>query len=121
MSPSSLRALLLALAMVVQTIAGGIGVARAAPTELALSEHCGAASNADGAADSHQGGRHRHCESCCLCAGPPAVSLTTVASILTRPRAFCATGYVLREASAFPARLAYSQFARGPPAVLDRA
>ncbi len=121
MRPSSLRALLLALAMVVQTIAGGIGVARAAPTELALSEHCGAASKADGAADSHQDGRHRHCESCCLCAGPPAVSLATVEPVLVTPRAFRAVGYILSETSALPARLAHCQLARGPPAALDRA
>ncbi len=122
MSPSSLRALLLALAMAVQTIAGGIGAARAMPAGLALEAHCAAmAGKADSSADSHPDGRHQHCDSCCLCEGPPAVSLTAFSSIPTEPRASWVGGHIIGETSGIPSRFAQSRLARGPPAGFDRA
>ncbi|MEK4033691.1 hypothetical protein WOC76_15600 [Methylocystis sp. IM3] len=122
MSPSSLRALLLALALAIQTIAGGVGVARATSAELALKAHCAAMTGqSEGAADSRQDGRHQHCDSCFLCAGPPAVSLAAFSSFPIAPRAMRVAGHIANETGRIPSRLAQSRFARGPPPGFDRA
>lgn len=119
MRPSSLRALLLALAMVIQTIAGAGSVARAGVgvAGLAMTAHCATGVNeADGATDGRRHGRHQPCDSCCLCAGPPGASLIASGPALTAPRAFGLAGFVLNEAPASAAWLGQFNRARGPPA-----
>ncbi|WP_363349313.1 hypothetical protein [Methylocystis echinoides] len=117
MRPSSLRALLLAFALVIQTIAGGVGVARAMPGELALKAHCAEmAGQAGEGADSRHQRRHQHCESCCLCAGPPGVSLTEFAPAPMAPRAYRVAAPIPGDAGGVTPRLAQARFARGPPA-----
>ncbi|MGE5389352.1 MAG: DUF2946 family protein [Hyphomicrobiales bacterium] len=72
MNVSSLRALLLALAMVLQTIAG---VARAASADAgaALLLHCESKAVQDDKAAGGGHSRHHHCDACSLCAAPSSV------------------------------------------------
>lgn len=116
---SSLRALILVLAMVVQTVAGGWGVARAAagPVEAGVSVHCMMQGGSDDAGDARRDGPRHMCDSCLLCAGPPLVSLAGFAPVSPAPRAVRAAGFVLSSAQGFEARIAEASFARGPPAV----
>jgi hypothetical protein len=117
---SSVRALLFAFVMVMQTVAGGFGVARAMPggADPGLSAHCGSISaNEDGADDTRRdAGRHR-CESCLLCAGPPSLSAVAFAPGLLPPRAFQRAGFIRSDGAGAPARIARARLARGPPAV----
>lgn len=124
MHSSSLRALLLALVMVLQTVAGNVGMARAMTDAagLALTTHCDKTGDtpSDNAAGGNQS-HHRHCDSCCLCGEPPGVSLTeSVPALMTR-RAIRVAALVPSETSGAPARLAQAQQARGPPAASERA
>jgi len=121
---SSFRALFLALAMVVQTIAGGWGVAHAATGSpaSAISAHCEKGSDtAGGAGDARHGGAHHMCGACCLSAGSQPVSLADIVSVVIAPRAFGAAGFVLTDASCAPARISLPTSARGPPTICMRA
>jgi hypothetical protein len=118
MTSSSLRALLLALAMVLQTIAGGAGVARAAPGETGAGflAHCDSPQQTDEAAGGRPGD-HRHCESCCLCAAGSAGPIPDIGSVLIahrdEHRIVSFTPHRTRE---LHAAYAQSPPARGPPA-----
>jgi len=119
MRPSSFRALIFALAMVVQTVAGGWSVAHAAAGALkaGVSTHCAQKTDVDDDARDARHGAGRHmCESCCLCAGPPSVSVAEVVSVFVEPRAFTQAGLALTDAFAVSARIAQARLARGPPA-----
>ncbi|WP_442754202.1 hypothetical protein ACNHKD_14575 [Methylocystis sp. JAN1] len=121
---SSLRVLILVLTMVMQTVAGGWGVARAAtdPLEAGASAHCLKHDGTDVAGDARRDGRGQMCESCLLCAGPPSVSLdATFAPELSAPRAVTSAGFVFSNISSVAARILHARFARGPPAALLRA
>jgi hypothetical protein len=87
MNMSSLRSLLLALAMVLQTIAGGAGVARAASADAgaALLLHCEskAVQNDKAAGGGHS--RHHHCDACSLCAAPSSVNVPEGSPVLISP------------------------------------
>jgi hypothetical protein len=117
MRPSSLRALLLALAMVFQTIAAGAGVARAAsgPIEASFAAHCEKSSGNADAADAHHEQRRHSCDSCCLCSGPPTASFAQFVPVVISPRDSRVVSFILVETCGVPARLARAQFARGPP------
>lgn len=116
---SPLRALLLALVMVAQTIAGGLGVAHAGPGgELAFAAHCETAGQDGNAAGGAPAGGHQHCDSCCLCSAPQAAALPAGGAILRRSHAFHAVHFVLSEAREVFDRLTQAQSARGPPATV---
>ena len=69
---TTLRTLLLVLAMVTQTIAGGAGLARAASMsqEETLSAQCHALRSAEQPATGDEAGHRNNCHSCLLCGGP---------------------------------------------------
>lgn len=118
MSLSSFRALLLALAMVAQTIAGGWVVAHAAAggSAAAISAHCAKGANADGGVgDARHGVAHHMCGSCCLSAGGQPAFLADFVDVVVELRAFSAAGFVLTHASGASARIAEATLARGPP------
>jgi hypothetical protein len=118
MRQSSLRALLLALTMVFQTIVAGAGVARAAPDGYgtAVSAHCvKSAASAGDATDRGRESRRHMCDACSLCAGPPAAAFVGFAPLVISPRASQVAGFQFIATSGVPTRLAYARFARGPP------
>lgn len=120
MQPSSLRALLLAFAMVLQAMAGGFGAAHAMPGfEQGVSTHCGQTSAADHSAGEAGRDTHRQmCESCLLCAGPPPLSVAAFDSVHVPLRAFQRVRFIGSESAKAPPRLACARLARGPPAFL---
>ena len=116
---SSFRVLLLALAMVVQTVTGGVSLARDAniQPQQAVSAHCDrmgaigdAAAPADKATHSHD------CRSCLICAGPPAVSLTTAVESLVTVVGLALLTFDLADAQSPDRRITRSHCARAPPA-----
>ncbi|MGJ0506507.1 MAG: DUF2946 family protein [Methylocystis sp.] len=115
MRKSSLRALLLALVMVVQAIAGGFGAAHATPgvTGAALAHCVSAGGEADKAGNPST--RHQHCDACCLCAAPATASVPDPGPAPVAPRAFHVVGFSPGDARVPHARVSRSQFARGPP------
>jgi hypothetical protein len=118
MRQSSLRALLLALTMVFQTIVAGVGVARAAPEGLraGVSAHCSRIfAGAGDAADPHHERRRHNCDACNLCAGPPDVGFVDFVPLVLSPRGSRVAHFLSVSTSAAPSRLAGAQFARGPP------
>ncbi len=78
---TTLRTLLLILAMVIQTIAGGAGLARAASIspEETIAAHCQQLSAGEQSAPNDRLGHRHNCQSCLLCGEPPPawVSLTS--------------------------------------------
>jgi hypothetical protein len=120
MSPSPFRALLLALALVVQAIAGGASVARATSMEtgLGLTQHCltrNAPSPDQGERGPTTGGAHL-CHDCCLCGGPLAFSPQSYAGFAVALRVPVRVDAPPVAAIGAPARLAHAPPARGPPA-----
>ncbi|MCC3247063.1 hypothetical protein LG047_17350 [Methylocystis sp. WRRC1] len=122
MRPSALRALLLALAMVFQTIAGGVSVAHAATgaSPQAVSGHCDFMRGPHhgepaGKAGSHDG-RHIMCLSCLLCAGPPTVSIDQRTDIVLERRSCAVIGFTSSEILRLVSRAAQTSRARAPPA-----
>ncbi len=119
MRPSSLRALLLAFVMVLQTVAGGFGAARATPNgfDPQISAHCGQSHASEtGRGDTGRDAHHHMCESCLLCAGPPSLAVGAFSSVPAQPRVFHSARFTAAEISLTPARLARARLARGPPA-----
>lgn len=70
---STLRALLIVLAMVLQTVAGGAGLARAAADSpgSTLSVQCDHVSANERSAPADKAGHRHNCLSCLLCGEPP--------------------------------------------------
>ncbi len=70
---TTLRTLLLVLAMVFQTVAGGAGLARAASIspEATLSGKCHYMRAAEQPAPDDRPGHRHNCQSCLLCGEPP--------------------------------------------------
>lgn len=124
MRKSSLRALLLAIVMAVQAIAGGLGAAHAAPGAAGAAwAHCASADKphldqlqAGKATDDGQGRRHEHCDACCLSGVSGAALVPKAAAAPASTRHSHRVGFPLRDTRIPPAGLAYRQFARGPPA-----
>jgi hypothetical protein len=85
---STLRTLLLVLAMVIQTFAGGAGLARAASMspEQALSVQCHELRGDAQSAPNDKLGHRRHCQSCLLCGGaPPAAWVSSLPDYVFAP------------------------------------
>jgi hypothetical protein len=119
MRVSSFRALLLALAFVLQTIAAGAGVARALPEsfQAGVSEHC--ERQGPDAGDASDAGRHagrHHCDACYLCGGPPSLFVAGGATEVLSLRAVSTARLLSYSAPLAPVRLGSAAFARGPPA-----
>ena len=78
---TTLRALLLVLAMVIQTVAGGAGLARAASMspEEALSAQCHRLRVGEQSAPNKEIGHGRHCHACLMCGEPPAAWISPLA------------------------------------------
>ncbi|HEY8162303.1 MAG: hypothetical protein ACR650_09455 [Methylocystis sp.] len=115
MLSSRLRVLLLAVAMVLQAIAGATGAVRAMAGESELGyEHCRNAAKA-ATSDTRPDGQGHKCESCCLCSGPPSVSLFDCAATPDGPRAFHVLGQESVDVAGAPPRLTRAGLARGPP------
>jgi hypothetical protein len=88
---STLRTLLLVLAMVMQTFAGGAGLARAASlsSEQALSAQCHELRADAQSAPNDKLGHRRHCQSCLLCGGaPPAAWVSLLPDYVFAPGEF---------------------------------
>lgn len=117
MRPSSLRALLLALAMVLQAIAGGPSVARAASasSQVSASAHCERLRAPGDAAPAKSDDRRHMCQSCLLCAGPPIVTLGNPGDVIGRVPVSVRGGFVLSASEGSFARIAHGQRARAPP------
>lgn len=114
---SSFRVLVLALAMVVQTVAGGVSIARDAniQPQQAVSAHCDLMGAIDHAAPADKA-THRHdCRSCLICAGPPAVSLTTAEENLVTVVGVAPLTFDLADAQSPDRRITRSHCARAPP------
>ncbi|MGD9543508.1 MAG: DUF2946 family protein [Methylocystis sp.] len=117
MRPKTLRTLLIVLAMVIQTVAGGAGLARAAlmPSGDALSTRCHQLSAAEQSAPNDRDGHEHHCQSCLMCCEPPAawVSLLTDYVVALAGYAVVDTPtYAVRPLAARPSR---AHSARAPP------
>jgi hypothetical protein len=114
MKLSSLRALMLALAMVLQTIAGAAGVARAASAEAgaALLAHCASVVQDDKATDGRQGEAHRHCDSCCLCAAISTPYVPEAGTVLIAPN----DAHRIVSFTPDRARLVFTASSQSPPA-----
>lgn len=117
MRPSSLRALLLALAMVLQTIAGGASVARAASmsSQVSASAHCERMRAPGDAAPAKSDDRRHMCQACLLCAAPPLVALGYPGDIVDRVPVSARGGFVLSASEGASTRIAQGQRARAPP------
>lgn len=88
---TTLRTLLLVLAMVMQTFAGGAGLARAASLspEQTVSVQCHELRGDGQSAANDRLGHRRHCQSCLLCGGgPPAAWVSLVPEHLFAPGEF---------------------------------
>lgn len=114
---TTFRALLLVLAMVTQTVAGGAGLARAAAVSpgATLGVQCDHL-RADDSSAPDDSARHRHnCQSCLLCGEPPPawVSLSSDYLVALGEYArFDAPKYAARSLSERPWR---AHSARAPP------
>lgn len=117
MRPSSFRALLLALAMVFQTIAGGMGVARASAGVVGpiISAHCEQMRVADNAAPADKTGHRHDCQSCLLCAGPPSVAIDVFVDSHAILRRCALTDFDAPAVTAPASRALRAQQARAPP------
>ena len=115
---SSFRVLLLALAMAVQTVAGGVSLARDAniQPQQAVSAHCDRMGAIGDAAPAGKATHSHDCRSCLICAGPPAVSLTTAVESLVTVVGVALLTFDLAEAQSPDRRIARSHCARAPPA-----
>lgn len=114
---STLRTLLLILAMVVQTVASGAGLARAASISLeeTLSAHCQQVRAGEQSAPNDRLGHRHNCQSCLLCGEPPPawVSLTSDHDVALGEYALIdAPTYVVRSLSERSSR---AHSARAPP------
>lgn len=118
---SSLRALLLVLAMVAQTVAAGAGFARAAPfsSQQTLSATCHQLDAAGQSGPADKAGHRHDCQSCLLCAGPPPVWIA--AAWTTHAAAsldYALIAFNAADSPAPAARAARSHCARAPPGAL---
>lgn len=117
---SSLRALLLALAMVLQTIAGGAGVARATMSDAhpSISAHCARLLNhlhgheGDAPDESDRG----MCSSCLACDEPPTAWVHDLDVSVAAQRVSTPIAPPSSDAWVRFAPVARAQSARGPPA-----
>jgi hypothetical protein len=123
MRKSSLRALLLAIVMAVQAIAGGLGAVHAAPGAAGAAwALCASADKAHldqlqagKATDDGQGQRHEHCDACCLSGVSGAAVVPNAATAPASTRDGHLVGFLPRDTRILPASLGHRQFARGPP------
>lgn len=118
---SSLRALLLALAMVLQTIAGGASVARAATNDggQSVSAHCARLLKQlhanDDAAPEQDSGRGM-CPSCLACDEPPTAWVLDLDVSVVVTQRVSRILHPSSDAQGRFARVEQAQSARGPPA-----
>lgn len=117
MGLSSLRALLLALAMVMQTVAGGASLAHAASLspEGARAERCHERSEDSSPAE--KSGRHHHCQSCCLCAETWHAWVTDWTHDASASADYALIDFGAPAFSSLATRPARSHCARAPPAI----
>ncbi len=118
---SSLRALLLVLAMVAQTVAGGAVLARAAAfsPQQTLSATCHQFHDAEQSGPADKAGHRPDCQSCFLCAGAPPVWIA--AAWTTHAAAsvdYALIAFNAADSPALAARAARSHCARAPPGAL---
>lgn len=73
MRPNALRTMLLVLAMVLQTIAGGVGFGRAASmsVERTFGAPCHQVRAGERSAPDNRFDHRRHCQACLICGEPP--------------------------------------------------
>ncbi|MFO1125946.1 MAG: hypothetical protein U1E25_12190 [Methylocystis sp.] len=114
---TTLRNLLLVLAMVTQTVAGGAGLARAASifSEETLSTSCHHVREAENTASNDKAGRHHNCHSCLLCGGPPAAWISSVEFHVVALAAYALIDPPVNAAPSRFERLSRAHSARAPP------
>jgi hypothetical protein len=114
---SSLRALLLVLAMVAQTVAGGASIARAASmsSQQMLSGPCHQSGAGDQSGPANKVGHRHHCQSCLLCAEPPPVWIAGWSSLSEASVQYAPISFTTADSRSLTARPARSHCARAPP------
>jgi len=113
---TTLRTLLLILAMVTQTVAGGAGLARAAAISSGqtLSASCHHLSEAENTASNDKAGRQHNCHSCLLCGGPPAAWISSVEFHVVALVAYALIDPPVNAARSRSERLSRAHSARAP-------
>ncbi|MBG0796604.1 hypothetical protein IYX23_02680 [Methylocystis sp. L43] len=114
---TTLRTLLLILAMVIQTVAGGAGLARAASIspEETIAAHCHQLRAGEQSAPNDRLGHRHSCHSCLLCGEPPPAWVSLASNYVV------ALGeYALIEAPTYAVRSLFERSsrahsARAPP------
>lgn len=116
MRVSSFRILLLALTLVVQTVAGGLSVAQATSSvdSQTVAHHCENMSAPDDGAPADHGSQHGMCQHCLLCA-VPHVGVASRAAFVFATRSVATIGFSTPVATTVRARLSTARSARGPP------
>jgi hypothetical protein len=114
---TTLRALLLVLAMVMQTVAGGAGLARAASIspEEALSAQCHFVRAGEQPAPDDRLGHRHSCQSCLLCGAPPAAWISLASEYVFARGEFALIDAPIHAARPLFGRSSRAQSARGPP------
>lgn len=114
---SSLRILLFALALVAQTVAGGMSLAQATASvdSPTISHHCEDMSALDDGAPADHVAQHGICEHCLLCAGPFNVAVDLRNDFLFVRRSVSTIGFSATPAGPLVLRVATARGARGPP------
>lgn len=115
---SSLRAALIVLAMVAQTVAGGAGMAHAAagPAQRqTIAHHCEHMTPQDDGAPAEQSHKRGMCDSCLVCDGPPAATFVHRAHFALAQIDFAAAEFPPPTSDRPAARATQVQRARAPP------
>jgi hypothetical protein len=114
---TGIRALLLALAMVIQTVAGGVGLARAASISLTetISGPCHHLRAGEQPAPDDRLGHRHNCQSCLLCGEPPPAWISQNADYLVAVGEYALTDTRVRAESPLSERPSRAHCARAPP------
>lgn len=116
---TTLRALLLVLAMVMQTVAGGAGLARAAAIspEETLSALCHDLRAGEQPASGDRLGHRHNCQFCLLCGEPPPAWVSLASDDAVAHGEYALIDAPIYAARSLFARLSRAHSARAPPIV----
>ncbi len=114
---TTLRTLLLVLAMVTQTVAGGAGLARAASIspEETLSAQCHYLRAGEQPAPDDRLGHRHNCQSCLLCGEPPPAWVSLATDNVVALGDYALIDAPLYAARSLSPRLSRAHSARAPP------
>lgn len=114
---TGIRALLLVLAMVVQTVAGGVGLARATSISLTetISGPCHQLRAGEQPAPDDRLGHRHNCQCCLSCGEPPPAWISQNADYLVAVGEYALTDTRVRAESPLSVRPWRAHCARAPP------